>query len=166
MGGKIKVKNQEYRFDEEVADIEVHSSDLNGITIEEQVIPKIIDEIPILSIAASFAKGDTVIKGVGELRFKESDRLEAILQGLANLGIDSMSAPRDNDITILGNENLKITEDVNIKSFGDHRIAMSFLVAGLRSDAKIYVDDCKNIDTSFPSFFETFASLGAEIKTA
>ena len=166
MGGKIKVKNQDSSFDEEVADIEVHSSDLNGITLEEQVIPKIIDEIPILSIAASFAKGDTVIKGVGELRFKESDRLEAILQGLANLGIDSWPAPRDNDITIFGNENLKITEDVNIKSFGDHRIAMSFLVAGLRSDAKIYVDDCKNIDTSFPSFFETFASLGAQIKTA
>tara|TARA_B100001093_G_scaffold507008_1_gene566888 strand:- start:476 stop:1873 length:1398 start_codon:yes stop_codon:yes gene_type:complete len=165
MGGKIKVKNQESSFDEEVADIEVRSSDLNGITLEEEVIPKIIDEIPILSIAASFAKGTTVIKGVGELRFKESDRLEAILQGLANLGIDSMPMPRDNDITIFGNENLKITQDVNIKSFGDHRIAMSFLVAGLRSDAKIYVDDCKNIDTSFPSFFETFSSLGADIKT-
>ena len=61
-------------------------------------------------------------------------------------------------------ENLKINEYVNIKSFGDHRIAMSFLVAGLRSDAKIYVDDCKNIETSFPSFFETFSSLGADIK--
>ena len=164
MGGKIKVKNQDSSFDEEVADIEVRSSDLNGITLEEQVIPKIIDEIPILSIAASFAKGTTVIKGAGELRFKESDRLEAILQGLANLGIDSMPMPRGNDISIFGNENLKITEDVNIKSFGDHRIAMSFLVAGLRSDAKIYVDDCKNIDTSFPSFFETFSSLGADIK--
>jgi 3-phosphoshikimate 1-carboxyvinyltransferase len=66
----------------------------------------------------------------------------------------------------MGNRDLNISKEVNIDSFGDHRIAMSFLIAGLRFDSEVHVDDCKNIDTSFPSFFKIFSSLGAEIKTA
>ena len=137
---------------------------MSGISVEEESIPKIIDEIPILSIAASFAEGQTSITGVGELRFKESDRLMAIEDGLNKIGVSYKSS--DDSIVIMGNRDLNISKEVYIDSFGDHRIAMSFLVAGLRFDSGVHVNDCKNIDTSFPSFFETFSSLGAEIKTA
>ena len=164
MGSNINIKNHSICCGEEVADIEVSSSALSGISIDEESIPKIIDEIPILSIAASFAEGETSITGAGELRFKESDRLMAIEEGLNKLGVSYKSS--DDSIVIMGNRDLNISKEVNIDSFGDHRIAMSFLIAGLRFDSEVHVNDCKNIDTSFPSFFETFSSLGAEIKTA
>ena len=164
MGADINIKNRSICCDEEVADIEVSSSALCGVSIEEESIPKIIDEIPILSIAACFAKGETSIIGAGELRFKESDRLMAIEEGLNKIGVSYKSS--DDSIVIMGNRDLNVSKEVNIDSFGDHRIAMSFLIAGLRFDSEVHVNDCKNIDTSFPSFFETFASLGAEIKTA
>ena len=163
MGSDINIKNRSICCGEEVADIEVSSSALSGISIDEESIPKIIDEIPILSIAASFAEGETSITGAGELRFKESDRLMAIEEGLNKLGVSYKSS--DDSIVIMGNRDLNISKEVNINSFGDHRIAMSFLIAGLRFDSEVHVNDCKNIDTSFPSFFETFSSLGAEIKT-
>ena len=163
MGSNINIKNHSICCGEEVADIEVSSSALSGISIDEESIPKIIDEIPILSIAASFAEGETSITGAGELRFKESDRLMAIEEGLNKLGVSYKSS--DDSIVIMGNRDLNISKEVNIDSFGDHRIAMSFLIAGLRFDSEVHVNDCKNIDTSFPSFFETFSSLGAEIKT-
>ena len=164
MGSDINIKNRSICCGEEVADIEVSSSALSGISIDEESIPKIIDEIPILSIAASFAEGETSITGAGELRFKESDRLMAIEEGLNKIGVSYKSS--DDGIVIMGNKNLNISKEVNINSFGDHRIAMSFLIAGLRFDSEVNVNDCKNIDTSFPRFFETFSSLGAEIKTA
>ena len=116
-----------------------------------------------MSIAASFAEGETSITGAGELRFKESDRLMAIEEGLNKLGVSYKSS--DDSIVIMGDRDLNISKEVNIDSFGDHRIAMSFLIAGLRFDSEVHVNDCKNIDTSFPSFFETFSSLGADIKT-
>ena len=163
MGSDINIKNHSICCGEEMADIEVSSSALSGISIDEESIPKIIDEIPILSIAASFAEGETSITGAGELRFKESDRLMAIEEGLNKLGVSYKSS--DDSIVIMGNRDLNISKEVNIDSFGDHRIAMSFLIAGLRFDSEVHVNDCKNIDTSFPSFFETFSSLGAEIKT-
>ena len=163
MGSDINIKNRSICCGEEVADIEVSSSALSGISIDEESIPKIIDEIPILSIAASFAEGETSITGAGELRFKESDRLMAIEEGLNKLGVSYKSS--DDSIVIMGNRDLNISKEVNIDSFGDHRIAMSFLIAGLRFDSEVHVNDCKNIDTSFPSFFETFSSLGADIKT-
>ena len=164
MGADINIQNHSICCGEEVADIEVSSSALCGISIEKESIPKIIDEIPILSIAACFAEGETSITDAGELRFKESDRLMAIEEGLNKIGISYKSS--DDSIVIEGNRDLNISKEVYIDSFGDHRIAMSFLVAGLRFDSGVHVKDCKNIDTSFPSFFETFSSLGAEIKTA
>ena len=164
MGSNINIKNRSICCGEEVADIEVFSSALSGISIEEKSIPKIIDEIPILSIAASFAEGNTSITGAGELRFKESDRLRAIEEGLSKIGVSYKSSA--DSIVIMGNRDLNISKRVDINSFGDHRIAMSFLIAGLRFDSAVYVNDCKNINTSFPNFFETLSSLGAEIKIA
>ena len=86
----------------------------------------------------------------------------AIEEGLNKIGVSYKSS--DDSIVIMGNRDLNISKEVNIDSFGDHRIAMSFLVAGLRFDSEVHVNDCKNIDTSFPNFFETFSSLGGEIK--
>ena len=162
MGANINIINREICCGEEVADIEVFSSQLIGVEIEEKDIPKIIDEIPILSIAASFADGETLITGASELRFKESDRLKAIEKGLDKIGIDYNSF--EDGLLINGNSKHDLSEDTCIDSYGDHRIAMSFLIAGLRLNAKINVNDCKNIDTSFPNFFECFASIGAHIE--
>ena len=164
MGSNINIKNHSICCGEEVADIEVSSSALTGINIEEESIPKIIDEIPILSIAASFAEGRTSISGAGELRFKESDRLMAIEEGLRKIGVGYKSS--DDGIIIMGSRDLNISKSVDIHSFDDHRIAMSFLIAGLRFDSGVNVNNCKNIDTSFPNFFEILSSLGAEIKIA
>jgi len=162
MGANIQIRNKKICCGEEVADIEVFSSDLVGIEIDKKDIPKIIDEIPILSIAASFADGKTLITGASELRFKESDRLNAIEKGLDKIGIGYDSFK--DGLLIDGNRNHDLIEDIYIESFGDHRIAMSFLIAGLRLSAKINVDDCKNIDTSFPNFFDIFLSIGAKIE--
>ena len=162
MGSDINIKNRSICCGEEVADIEVSSSALNGISVEEESIPKIIDEIPILSIAASFAEGDTSITGAGELRFKESDRLMAIEEGLNKLGVSYKSS--DDSIVIMGNRDLNISKEVNIDSFGDHRIAMSFLIAGLKCSQPIIVKDCKNIFTSFPNFIELISSIGYKLE--
>ena len=160
MGGKISIKNTATICNEEVADILVESSDLHGVDVKGDIIPIIIDEIPILSIAASFAKGTTLIKDAAELRVKESDRLAAISDGLLKINIDHELF--DDGIKINGSDK-DIDDLVEIDSHGDHRIAMSFLIASLRSKNGIRVIDCKNIFTSFPTFLSTMKELGLSI---
>jgi 3-phosphoshikimate 1-carboxyvinyltransferase len=157
MGGKISIQNTATICNEEVADILVESSDLQGVDVKGDIIPIIIDEIPILSIAASFAKGTTLIKDAAELRVKESDRLAAISDGLLKINIDHELF--DDGIKINGSDK-DIDDLVEIDSHGDHRIAMSFLIASLRSKNGIRVKDCKNIFTSFPTFLSTMKELG------
>ena len=160
MGANIEIRNQKIICNEESGDIFVKSSYLNGIDVPEDIIPNIIDEIPILSIAASFAKGTTSIKNASELRVKESDRLEAISDGLKKLNIRHETF--EDGISITGTNDL-IAVDAEINSFDDHRIAMSFLVAGIRSVNNIKVRDCKNIETSFPGFKDIMNSIGMKI---
>ena len=160
MGANIEIRNQKIICNEESGDIFVKSSYLNGIDVPEDIIPNIIDEIPILSIAASFAKGTTSIKNASELRVKESDRLEAISDGLKKLNIRHETF--EDGISITGTNNL-IAVDEEINSFDDHRIAMSFLVAGIRSVNNIKVRNCKNIETSFPGFKDIMNSIGMKI---
>ena len=160
MGANIEIRNQKIICNEESGDIFVKSSYLNGIDVPEDIIPNIIDEIPILSIAAAFAKGTTSIKNASELRVKESDRLEAISDGLKKLNIRHETF--EDGISITGTNNL-IAVDEEINSFDDHRIAMSFLVAGIRSVNNIKVRDCKNIETSFPGFKDIMNSIGMKI---
>ena len=144
----------------EVGDIHVVSSELHGIAISGDIIPNIIDEIPILSIAASFAKGETLITEAEELRVKESDRLQAISDGLQKINIHHELF--HDGIKIIGSsEDISVMAEID--SHGDHRIAMSFLIASLRSKKGIYVEDCKNILTSFPNFIEVMSSLGVAI---
>ena len=127
MGADIKIVNQTLVCNEESADLIVKSSDLHGIEVPEDIIPTIIDEIPILSIAAAFSKGTTIIKNASELRVKESDRLNAISEGLHKLNINHKMF--EDGLLIKGNTNdVDIYEEIN--SFDDHRIAMSYLIAG------------------------------------
>ena len=163
MGANIEILNQSMVCNEEVGDISVQSSKLKGIDVGGDIIPNIIDEIPILSIAASFAEGITTIKDAEELRVKESDRLAAISGGLSQIGIKHELF--DDGIKIQGKSD-NISACAEIDSFGDHRIAMSFLVASLRSEKGIFVKNCKNIFTSFPSFLETMNHLGIYVNEA
>ncbi len=160
MGAKIAIENHSTICNEEVADILVESSELKGVEVMGNIIPNIIDEIPVLSIAASFAKGTTLIKDAAELRVKESDRLAAISDGLLKIKIDHELF--DDGIKINGSDK-DIDDLVEIDSHGDHRIAMSFLIASLRSKNGIYVKDCKNIFTSFPTFLSIMNKLGLSI---
>ena len=161
MGAQIKILNEQIKCNEKVGDIEVISSSLKGTNIGGSIIPNIIDEIPILSIAASAANGKTVIKDAKELRVKESDRLEAIASGLGKLNVPHILF--EDGIEISGMDILR-PKDEEIDSFGDHRIAMSFLISSLISSNKIRVKNCENIYTSFPSFFEVMNDLGLNME--
>jgi 3-phosphoshikimate 1-carboxyvinyltransferase len=160
MGANIDIYNQKTEFNEEVGDIIVKSSNLVGIEVPENIIPNIIDEIPILSIAAAFAEGTTKITNASELRVKESDRLNAISEGLSKLNINHEIF--DDGLEITGTKQ-KINSVDMVNSFDDHRIAMSFLIAGIRSKNGISVKNCKNIETSFPNFMNIMNSLGMKI---
>ena len=155
MGANIKIKNIKDEY-EKTADIEIKTSNLKAIVLDEELIPNLIDELPILFIAASFARGKTIIRGVEELRTKESDRLEAMSNSLRVLGVESKSYSDGIDIT--GKSSLK--SSVIIDSFGDHRIAMASSIACSMLDGENIIKNVENIQTSFPNFIETCGSLG------
>jgi 3-phosphoshikimate 1-carboxyvinyltransferase len=164
MGANIEVKNQRLESGEPCADLEVKKSILKGVELSGDIIPNIIDEIPILSIAAAFAEGETVIRDAAELRVKESDRLKAVSDGFKSLGVvhenfeDGMRITGSSDALII------IDHPAHIESHDDHRIAMSFLIAGLKCSQPIIVKDCKNIFTSFPNFIELTSSIGYRLE--
>ena len=160
MGAEIQITQSKEVCNEKVGDILIKSSNLEGIEVPDSIIPNIIDEIPILSIAAIFAKGKTIIKNASELKVKESDRLSAISNGLDKLNISHELF--DDGLSIHGNNDVLDTSEV-IDSFGDHRIAMSFLIAGARTKNGLMVKNCGNIKTSFPSFKDIMNSIGMKI---
>ena len=163
MGANIVVSNQRLESGEPCADLEVKKSILKGVELSGEIIPNIIDEIPILSIAAAFAKGETLIRDAAELRVKESDRLQAVSDGFSILGIAHKNF--DDGMSIMGtSEKLAIEEPINIESHDDHRIAMSFLIAGLKCSRPITVKNCNNIFTSFPNFMELTSSIGYKLE--
>jgi 3-phosphoshikimate 1-carboxyvinyltransferase len=149
MGANIKIKNIRFLNNEQLADIEVKSSLLKSVQINKEFIPNIIDEIPALCVAAAFSEGKTLISGAKELRFKESDRISCITAQFKKAGvrIDEM----EDGISINGNPDLKINEDV-YESYGDHRMAMSIAILGLKSKTNIKILGSESIDTSFPGF--------------
>lgn len=144
---------------EPVADIEVHKSALHGITVPEALVPLAIDELPVFFIAAACASGETLVRGALELRVKESDRLEAMAAGLANLGVEHQLLP--DGLWIRG---AQILSGGTIDSRGDHRIAMAFAVAALRARAAIEILDVANVATSFPGFVESARSVGLAVE--
>ena len=157
MGANIEIKNKKIFGQEPVADIVVHSSQLHAIEIPSSLIANSIDEFPIIFIAAACARGITTLRGAEELRVKESDRIASMAKGLTSLGIHVIE--KSDGIEIEGG-NLNGGE---VDSHGDHRVAMAFAVASIRSKEAIVVRDVANVATSFPNFVETAASLGLKI---
>lgn len=149
MGANIEIKNIRTISNEPVADIETFSSDLTSVEIEKQWIPNIIDEIPVLAVAASRANGKTIIEGAGELRNKESDRISALSTQLKIIGVDIREQKDGFEIT--GNSNSDIIGGT-VDSMGDHRIAMSLAILSLLSKNSTTILDSDCIDTSFPGF--------------
>lgn len=148
MGANILISNTQTISNELIADIQVSYSKLSGINVPKALIPNLQDEIPILLIAAAFAEGTTIIRGAAELRVKESDRLEAMYQGLTACGITSRIY--SDGIDIQGGE----MHSAEVDSFGDHRVAMAFIIAKNCSRQKIVVQNTECINTSYPNFLD------------
>lgn len=157
MGADITLLNQRIQSGEPVADIRVQHAKLHGITIPEAWIAAAIDEFPAIFIAAAAAQGTTILRGASELRVKESDRIQAMAEGLQTLGI-TIEAQPDGAIIQGGAMHGGV-----INSYGDHRIAMAFTMAGLRATDTIEIEDCSNVVTSFPEFITLARQAGLQI---
>jgi 3-phosphoshikimate 1-carboxyvinyltransferase len=157
MGADIEIIGERHVGGEPVADLRVRSANLRGIRIPEDRVPLAIDEFPALFVAAACADGRTVLTGAEELRVKESDRIQVMADGLRALGV--VAEPTPDGIVIEGGS----LGGGRLDSRGDHRIAMSFAMAALRAGGEIGIDDCANVDTSFPGFAAFAASAGLGI---
>ena len=158
MGARLELTPRGETGGEPVADIRARSSRLQGVVIGADEVSRAIDEFPVLFIAAACAQGETVLHGAEELRVKESDRIAVMARGLAQLGIDAQERP--DGIIIRGGK----LGGGAVDSFGDHRVAMAFAMAGLAAVDPVRVRDCKNVDTSFPGFVALAAQAGLGIK--
>ncbi len=158
MGAKIRYEKRGEEGGEAVADLVAEAGPLQGIEVPAERAPSMIDEYPILAVAAAVAEGKTVMRGLGELRVKESDRLAAVAQGLAACGVTVEEGP---DFLVVEGAGGRPPGGGSIASRLDHRIAMAFLVLGLASEKPVTVDDSTPIDTSFPGFQSLMAGLGA-----
>ncbi|MGR9319151.1 3-phosphoshikimate 1-carboxyvinyltransferase [Rhizobium leguminosarum] len=165
MGADIEVLNARLAGGEDVADLRVRHSELKGVTVPEDRAPSMIDEYPILAVAACFAEGVTVMKGLEELRVKESDRLSAVADGLKLNGVDCNEG--EDFLIVRGRPDGKGLGNAagdKVSTHLDHRIAMSFLVMGLASEHPVTIDDAAMIATSFPEFMQLMTGLGAKIE--
>ena len=164
MGATLDIGDRREAAGEEVGDIHVRASSLVGVDVPADRAPSMIDEYPILAVAASFARGRTIMRGLGELRVKESDRLSAVARGLAACGVDVRID--GDDLIVEGCDGAPPGMAANTPAIAthlDHRIAMSFLVMGLASRQTVSVDDIGAIATSFPNFLALMAELGGDI---
>lgn len=159
MGGEIEVHGEHLDAGEPVADITVRTSELRGVHVGSDMIPRLVDEIPILAVAAAVARGETVISDAQELRVKETDRLATTAEMIRAFG--GRVEERPDGLVVAGVPTLTGTE---CTSHGDHRIAMSAVVAGLAADGETVVHDTECISTSFPCFAEVMASAGAAVE--
>ena len=157
MKAKIKIKNKKTICGEVVGDIEAKSSNLKATVVPEKMAPRLIDEYPILFIAACFAKGTSNFKGIEELRVKESDRIKSMEDGLKPLGVKISSTKSSAKIT--GTNSFKLNKQIKIDAKGDHRIAMSFYVLSQVLNKPFKIKDFNYVKTSFPSFTKTINQL-------
>ena len=162
MGADISFENKRQTGGEEVADIRVRSSRLKGVKVPKERAPSMIDEYPVLAVAAAFAEGKTVMEGLAELRVKESDRLAAVANGLKKNGVDCEEGK--DFLVVIGDPSAKNIGGGTVTTHLDHRIAMSFLVLGLGAAKPVTIDDKRMIATSFPEFMGLMAKLGAHIE--
>ena len=157
MGARIDVVDERHEGGEQVADLRVRASDLRGVVVPASRAPSMIDEYPILAVAAAFAQGETHMLGLHELRVKESDRLNAVAAGLQAGGVEHEIV--GDDLFVRGGA---VPGGGRVQTHLDHRIAMSFLIMGLGSEHAMAIDDSAMIATSFPGFRREMAQLGAQ----
>ncbi len=154
MGGKVEVFNIRKWGEEEVADLFVRYQKLHGALIEGELIPRLIDEIPILAVLASQAEGTTIIRNAEELRVKESDRIKAIVTELKKMNVNIIELPDGMQI-----EGTNILRGNKVNSYNDHRITMALTVAGLIADNETIIDNIDSVKISYPNFFDDLKSL-------
>ena len=162
MGGSIEILDRRLSGGEDVATLRVRHSELKGVLVPAARAPSMIDEYPVLSVAAAFAEGTTRMEGLDELRVKESDRLSAVAAGLAANGVEHREG--EDWLTVTGRPDGKGLGGGTVATHLDHRIAMSFLVLGLASEKPVTVDDAAMIATSFPEFTGLVAQLGGALE--
>ena len=160
MGADISLGQQRVVGGEPVADLIVRHSALTGIEVPPEIAPSMIDEFPVLFVAAAFAQGRTVMRGLEELRVKESDRIAVMAEGLRACGVTVEELPDGLIVTGSGGE--PIAGGATVAARLDHRIAMSFAIMGLNARAPVVIDDARPIATSFPTFVAMMESLGAD----
>jgi len=158
MGAFLRADNYRRSGGETIADLHVKHSRLRGVTVMSDRVPSMVDEYPILAVIAATARGTTVMRGLGELRVKESDRLTGTLKMLSANGVDANI--EGDTLSVTGGA---IQGGARIKTRHDHRMAMSALILGLASDKPVRIDDASMIATSFPQFFDLMAEIGADI---
>lgn len=153
MGAQIELSNERTEGGEKIADITVKTSRLHGTVIEGDIIPALIDEIPIIAVMAAVAEGTTIIRDAAELKVKETDRIETVTDNLKAMGCDITPAP---DGMIINGGRLK---GASIHTLLDHRIAMAFSIAALAAEGRTHILDSKCVDVSYPTFYDTFEEL-------
>jgi 3-phosphoshikimate 1-carboxyvinyltransferase len=161
MGADLRTENERIEAGETLGDLLVAESPLVGVEVPASRAPSMIDEYPVLAIAAAFAKGRTVMRGLGELRVKESNRLAAIVAGLRACGV---AAFEEGDSLVVEGNGQAPSGKAEVRAHHDHRIAMSFLVMGLASQRPVSVDSADMISTSFPNFIPLMRGIGAQIQ--
>jgi 3-phosphoshikimate 1-carboxyvinyltransferase len=161
MGADIAFESPRVEGGEPVADLRVRFGPMRGVDVPPERAPSMIDEYPILSVVAAFAEGVTVMRGVKELRVKESDRIDAMARGLEACGV---RIEEDEDTLIVhGMGPGGVPGGATCKTHIDHRIAMAFLILGMAAKAAVSVDDASPIATSFPLFEGLMTALGADL---
>jgi len=164
MGASLTFEERRDPIGEPIADLVVRTSKLRGVRPPERRAPAMIDEFPILAVIAAFAEGETRIEGAAELRVKESDRITLMVDGLKACGVDAEELP--DGLVVRGNGPKSVRGGASIRTHGDHRVAMSFLVLGTASKEAVVVDDAEMIATSFPDFPGFMRAFGASIESA
>src|SRR5208337_2183759 len=162
MGGDIEVTHARESGAEPVADLRVRASALKGVEVPKSLVPLAIDEFPVLFIAAACARGETVVTGAEELRVKESDRIAAMSKGLTALKVQHQVTA--DGMCIEGRADGPAFGGGEVDAFADHRVAMSFSIAGLRAAKPIVIRDVANVATSFPGFVQLARSVGLAIE--
>jgi len=160
MGADITISHPRESGGEKIGDLLVRASALKGVEVPPERAPAMIDEYPILAVAAAFAEGRTVMRGLAELRIKETDRLSAMAVGLRAAGVAIEEF--DDGMIVEGRGSEGVAGGGHVETHLDHRIAMSFLVMGLASREAVSIDDASVIATSFPEFEHLMRHLGAD----
>jgi 3-phosphoshikimate 1-carboxyvinyltransferase len=161
MGADIAEENEREVGGERVTDLHVKHAPLRGIELPEHLVPDMIDEFPAFFVAAAAARGETFVQGVGELRVKESDRLGAMARALPALGVEVDEGV--DSLRIAGGAQLR---GARIDSRGDHRIAMASAIAAQLASGETRIEDCANVDTSFPGFIDLATGAGFGLRVA